>query len=236
MSSHNNENESGYNAWSEFYDSYPNPTVALDDLTFPQVYAEVHRQNVLEIGCGTGRHTLRLLAAENKVTGIDISEGMLARLRTKAGNPSLHLIHGDFLSENLPNGPFDSILASLVLEHIPELDRFFSTSQKALKRNGRLYLSEIHPDRTSNGIFAHFKKPDGSEVHLKSLPHTFSAVSAAATSNGFKMKSNLTIKGNQELTDLNGSGGLKRDQSWREVSPMVQRFLSGFEGPVFFKI
>lgn len=216
MSSYNNKNESGYNAWSEFYDSYPNPTVALDDLTFPQVYAEVRRQNVLEIGCGTGRHTLRLLAAENNVTGIDISEGMLSQLRIKTDSPSLHLIHGDFLSKDIPNGPFDSILASLVLEHISELDGFFSTSKKELKRNGNLFLSEIHPDRTSNGIFAHFKKPDGSEVHLKSMPHKSSAISAAATKNGFKVNSNLTIKGNQELADLN--------PKWRKHFdlPMIQ--------------
>lgn len=67
------ENQSGYNCWSEFYDSYPNPTVAIDDIYFPPFYSQIKNQSVLEIGCGTGRHTRRLLASNNHVTGVDIS-------------------------------------------------------------------------------------------------------------------------------------------------------------------
>jgi len=216
VSSENNENKNGYNVWSEFYDSYPNPTVALDDLTFPQVYAEICNKNVLEIGCGTGRHTLRLLAAENNVTGIDISEGMLAKLRGKTSSPKLHLINGDFLSEHIPNGPFDLILASLVLEHFQDLDRFFEASRRVLNESGQLYVSEIHPARTSTGVFAHFKKSDGSEVHLKSWPHSAEAIAEAADRSGLKVQRALTVNGSQELANLNAK--------WQKHvgTPMIQ--------------
>ena len=35
------------------------------------------KEEVLEIGCGTGRHTRRLVEQGNSVTGLDLSEGML---------------------------------------------------------------------------------------------------------------------------------------------------------------
>lgn len=77
------KNIQGYNDWSNFYDEYPNPTVAIDELSFPQVYSEIIGQKVLEIGCGTGRHTRRLIGAGHSVVALDISEGMLAKARKK---------------------------------------------------------------------------------------------------------------------------------------------------------
>ena len=50
-------------------------------------YSEIAREtggNVLEIGCGTGRVAFALLEGAAKVTGIDLSEGMLAIARRKA--------------------------------------------------------------------------------------------------------------------------------------------------------
>jgi 2-polyprenyl-3-methyl-5-hydroxy-6-metoxy-1,4-benzoquinol methylase len=39
---------------------------------------------ILDIGCGTGRHSIELALRGYSVTGIDLSEGMLARARQKA--------------------------------------------------------------------------------------------------------------------------------------------------------
>lgn len=203
MAFQNKENEIGYNAWSSFYDSYPNPTIAIDEMAFPQVYANIHNQNVLEIGCGTGRHTVRLLNADNTVTGIDLSEGMLSKLKEKIRGRNVTLINGDFLTTSLPNNAFDSIVMSLVLEHILDLNVFFSSARRALKSQGHVYISEIHPARTASGVFAHFKTEDGSEVHLKSAAHRSDEISQTAIQNGFMVKSMLSIMGNEALAHLN---------------------------------
>lgn|GEM_PF-1885793 len=34
-------NQAGYNTWSSFYDTYPNPTVAADELAFPACWSHV---------------------------------------------------------------------------------------------------------------------------------------------------------------------------------------------------
>jgi SAM-dependent methyltransferase len=46
-------------------------------------------RDILDLGCGTGSHTLPLAEREHRVTGVDRSPGMLAQARTKAANAAL---------------------------------------------------------------------------------------------------------------------------------------------------
>jgi len=52
---------------------------------------------VLDIGCGTGRHAVELAKRGLRVTGVDISEGMLseARKAADAAGVALDLVHSD---------------------------------------------------------------------------------------------------------------------------------------------
>ena len=44
---------------------------------------------ILDVGCGTGRHTIELSRRGYNVTGIDLSESQLARAKEKAENNNL---------------------------------------------------------------------------------------------------------------------------------------------------
>ena len=148
---------SAYDRWSVFYDQEPNPTVAVDEAHFPGVWRRLAGQRVLEVGCGTGRHTLKLARQGNEVVGIDLSPGMLAvARRTLRGHP-VRLIHADFMTfGELAEEDFDAVVASLVLEHIEDTAGFFRRAARVLRRPGRLYLSEIHPLRAATGSQARF--------------------------------------------------------------------------------
>lgn len=197
------KNQTGYNSWSSFYDTYPNPTVAIDELFFPQYWKHLTNFDVLEIGCGTGRHTRKLLTQNNHVTGIDISGGMLEVAKGKLPQENLQLLHGDFLTYDLPREQFDAAICSLVIEHISDLHLFFEKVRSCLKPGGSLYLSEIHPVRTSQGIMAHFKNDDGEETHLQSHPHTEKDFEVAAAHAHFEIAQNATVVGNEQLAQLN---------------------------------
>ncbi len=103
-------NQAGYNTWSSFYDTYPNPTVAADELAFPAFWNHVRNKTVLEIGCGTGRHTQKLLRQNNKVTGIDISEGMLEVAKKKLPAENLTLFNADYMTHDFAADCFDVIV------------------------------------------------------------------------------------------------------------------------------
>ena len=196
-------NITGYNKWSDFYDSYPNPTLAIDDLSFPKFYSGIRNKRVLEIGCGTGRHTKRLIELKNTVVGVDISAGMLKKARQKINNPNVFFIEGDILNVKIPNAPFDSIVMSLVLEHILDLNRFFNRSAELLKAGGSFLFSEIHPERTKAGTMAHFKQTNGDEFYLESRPHTELEIRNAASKCGFEIELMQSITGVNELIKMN---------------------------------
>lgn len=208
------DNQTGYNTWASFYDEYPNPTVAIDELSFPQVYSHETKKRALEIGCGTGRHTLRLLKNTNHVTAIDISEGMLEKAKQKTSQyPEIHFLLGDFLTTEFEGPEFDFIVMSLVLEHIANLTSFFKKAQSLVKEGGHFYFSEIHPKR---GVLAHFKTPSGEEIYLSSSPHTEEEIFSSATTNGFTVQEVRSVFGSSEL--------VKQNSKWAkyENTPMIQ--------------
>jgi 2-polyprenyl-3-methyl-5-hydroxy-6-metoxy-1,4-benzoquinol methylase len=114
------------------------------------------RYRILDIGCGTGRHSLELARRGYSVTGIDLSESQLQRARKKAGKEELAV---RFLKRDARhlrfNAEFD--LAIMICEGafpLMETDEMnyliLQGAAKALKRNGRLIFT------TLNGLFPLF--------------------------------------------------------------------------------
>lgn len=211
-------NSIGYDRWSSLYDTYPNPTVAIDDLAFPALWAHLTGKQVLEIGCGTGRHTQKLLAAGNTVVGLDLSAGMLAVARSKLPDTRLTLVHADFMTyDGLPQRQFEAALSSLVVEHIRDLPRFFARVAQALKPGGEFFLSEIHPHRAAKGILAHFKDVRTQEVvHLDSHAHGSEQLEAAAQAARLTLLRKEDVFGNETLAAI--------QPSWSRYlgQPMIQ--------------
>ena len=198
-------NRSGYDRWAQAYDGYVNSTVATDDLYFPPLWADVTGMKVVEIGCGTGRHTLRLVQQGNQVTAIDLSAGMLKIAREKlAGFENVRFIEADFMVDDLGLLDFDMALTALVLEHIADLEVFFGAVSHALKPGGAFYMSEIHPDRIAGGTQANFIDPENGEaVRLTSFAHSAADIEAKALATGLSLRHRADIIGGDDLVALN---------------------------------
>jgi 2-polyprenyl-3-methyl-5-hydroxy-6-metoxy-1,4-benzoquinol methylase len=198
-------NRAGYDRWADIYDSYSNSTVATDDLHFPSLWAHVRKVNVLEIGCGTGRHTLRLAMADNTIVALDMSPGMLKVARQKlAEYPNVRLVEADFMTGGHGSLNFDAVVTALVLEHIADLPAFFLRVQEALAPRGTFFLSEIHPQRIAAGTQANFIDAEtGDKIVLSSFAHKESDIQNAALQAGLLLRNQLDIVGDEELASVN---------------------------------
>jgi len=59
---------------------------------------------IIDVGCGTGRHSIELTKRGYLMTGIDLSESLLEKARAKANQNSLQI---EFLVHDARNLPFD---------------------------------------------------------------------------------------------------------------------------------
>lgn len=106
---------------------------------------------VLDVGCGAGNYTLKLLERLPglDVTLIDLSEPMLERAGervTAAGARNVERLQGDVRDLELGEERFDVILAAAVLHHLrtdEEWRSVFTALYRSLKPGGSLWISDL---------------------------------------------------------------------------------------------
>ncbi|ALG14995.1 class I SAM-dependent methyltransferase [Kibdelosporangium phytohabitans] len=97
--------------------------------------------DVLEVAVGTGLN-LPLYPADVRLTGIDLSAGMLdiaERRATDLGRP-VTLLHGDAHALPFDDGSFDTVVCTLGLCAIPDHVRAVGEMVRVLRSGGRLVL------------------------------------------------------------------------------------------------
>lgn len=179
----------GYDRWASVYDHDGNPLQGLEGPAVRAAVGDVCGLDVLDLGCGTGRHALWLAAAGARVTAVDFSEGMLAEARRKPAAEAIRFVVHD-LHQPLPfaEAAFDLIVSGLVLEHLQELEPFFAEAQRVLKPAGRAVVSAMHPAMFLRGTQARFTDPvTGEIVQPGSVPHSISAFVMGAVRAGFEL-------------------------------------------------
>ncbi len=179
----------GYDRWASIYDHDANPLQALEGPIVRSALGDVRGLIALDLGCGTGRHALWLAASGAIVTALDFSPGMLALARRKPGSDAIRFLEHD-LHNPLPldSDSFDLLVSGLVLEHIVDLDPFFTEARRVLRSGGRAVISAMHPAMFLRGAQARFTDPtSGQIVQPGSIPHSISAFILAAVSAGFTL-------------------------------------------------
>ena len=179
----------GYDRWAAIYDAEDNPLVALEEPQVALLLGDVAGLSVADVGCGTGRHALRLAAAGALVSALDFSEEMLNKARAKSGSAAITWIRHD-LAEPLPlaNGAFDRVVCGLVLEHIADVRTLFSELRRICRADGFLVISAMHPAMMLRGITARFTDPaTGRETRPHSHAHQISDFVMAAVHAGLML-------------------------------------------------
>jgi len=180
----------GYDRWSEIYDEEDNPLIVLEERYLPDLLGDVRGLDLVDLGCGTGRHAVRIAAAGARVTAVDFSEGMVAKARSKPGWNSVRFVAHD-LTQRLPfpDRSFHRVLACLVLDHIGDLAGFFSECRRVCRPDGFVLVSGFHPALMLRGIQARFIEPTtGRDVRPASYAHQISDYVMGAVRSGLTLE------------------------------------------------
>jgi tRNA (cmo5U34)-methyltransferase len=110
-----------------------------------------HARHVLDVGCGAGNYTLKLLEGlpNLDVTLIDLSKPMLERARERvrrATSGNITTVQGDIREVELPKARFDIVLAAAVLHHLradSEWRNVFAAFHRALRPGGSLWVFDL---------------------------------------------------------------------------------------------
>lgn len=102
--------------------------------------------HVLDLGCGTGLELQEyyLLNPSAMVTGIDLSQGMLAELKRKFANKDITLMLGSYFDVPFGEEVFDAAVSVESLHHFTkgEKIKLYSKLHKALKDKGYFILTD----------------------------------------------------------------------------------------------
>ncbi|HKP62923.1 MAG TPA: methyltransferase domain-containing protein [Polyangiales bacterium] len=97
--------------------------------------------DVLELACGTGLWTQRLVETASSVTAVDASAEVLAISRARLDADAVQFVQAD-LFEWKPSKRYDLIFFASWLSHVPPslFDAFWSLVESSLKPEGRVFL------------------------------------------------------------------------------------------------
>jgi ubiquinone/menaquinone biosynthesis C-methylase UbiE len=177
-----------YNLWSQNYDRFDNPMLAMVDHAFALDPLNLKGRKVIELGCGTGRNIERLFAAgATSYVGLDQSPGMLTSAQSK--HPDATFLSAD-IQARLPlnDGCAEFVLTTLVFEHLQRLQSTLFETYRVLSPGGALRILEIHSDLWNRGTKAHFQHND-TEIELPSYPHNANDWKDALSKAGFQFVS-----------------------------------------------
>lgn len=150
--------------------------------------------DVLEVAIGTGLN-LPFYPPGTTLTGIDISDKMLEAARARADElgRTVDLRKGDAHRLPFEDGSFDTVVCTLSMCAIPDVDRAMREIHRVLRPGGRFVCLDhvVSPNwllRTIQGVIERFSVPSAGE-HLRRRPIE------NVRSTGFAIKESDRIKG-----------------------------------------
>jgi 2-polyprenyl-3-methyl-5-hydroxy-6-metoxy-1,4-benzoquinol methylase len=146
--------ESLFENYAQKYDNevYVHGTAGECDFIEREINLDKSRK-LLDVGCGTGRHSIEMTKRGYSVTGIDLSESQLARAREKAEAAHLKIVFSKQDARNLPfDKEFDAAImlceGGFPLMETDEMNfEILKSVTKSLRQHGKFIFT------TLNGLF-----------------------------------------------------------------------------------
>ncbi|MFD2863892.1 class I SAM-dependent methyltransferase [Mucilaginibacter antarcticus] len=137
--------------------------LTMDLCTEAAKYVNPHATHLLDIGCGAGNYTLKMLSkvCNLNCTLNDLSMPMLERAKQRVSaetNGEVTIIQQDMRDLDLPDNHFDIILAAATFHHLrseADWENVFTKMYNTLKPGGSFWISDLiaHNAEPLNRLF-----------------------------------------------------------------------------------
>lgn len=148
---YSNQNTPGYDryfSYAKTIKSHNNPIKFLSDeeSTYFPIYQSIKdysvKLNILEVGCGYGYLTYALNCMGHITTGIDISDVAIQFAKSNFGD----FYHLASLNNFFTKDKFDIIVATELIEHLPDQNEFIKLCDQYLNEKGRIIITTPNRD------------------------------------------------------------------------------------------
>lgn len=136
---------------------------------FESFLGDVAGLDVIDFGCGEGTNTRRLARAGARITGIDLSSGMIAKAQAAETSDPLGIVyHVGSFSDPTPfeHGSYDRVISTLALMDGPDLPGAMREAYRLLRPGGELAFSVLHPCHVTSGRLRWLTSEGGSTSGL----------------------------------------------------------------------
>jgi len=113
-----------------------NANIHYNALVDAEVPPGAHR--ALDVGCGDGFLAARLAQRIPEVTALDVDAPVLARAAARFSDSSVHWLHGDVMTAELPS--FDAVVSNAALHHIDDTRAALARLSGLVTRGGTLIV------------------------------------------------------------------------------------------------
>lgn len=164
-------------AWNRNAETWADSVRAGFDLyrehyTFPaflKFLPPIEGLEVIDLGCGEGTNTRRFAGLGARMTGLDLSEAMIARARVAEAEAPLGIryeVCSYSRMDAIADGSFDAALSTMALMDGPDFAGAMREAHRVLRPGGRLCFSILHPCFITP-VTQWLKTPEGSSEALK---------------------------------------------------------------------
>ncbi|AXC13033.1 Putative methyltransferase [Acidisarcina polymorpha] len=177
-----------FDRWAEVYDAQSNPLLKLEERCTLPLLPPLGGQDVLDVGCGTGRWLTRLEAlGPASLKGIDCSATMLQRAREKVHpTTTLELNENSALPED--DALRSIVLASFVLSYVDDLQQFARECARILRPHGWLLISDMHPATAVERGWTRSFHADGERIEIAAHSRSIDEIVSVFQLHGFELE------------------------------------------------
>jgi cytosine/adenosine deaminase-related metal-dependent hydrolase/ubiquinone/menaquinone biosynthesis C-methylase UbiE len=177
-----------FDLWAQVYDAQSNPLLMLEERCVTPLLPPLGGEDVLDVGCGTGRWLTKLEALEPaSLTGTDCSTTMLERAQAKVLSTT-KLEYGQCSVLPGEDGSRSFVLASFIISYLDDLQGFALECARVLRPDGWLLASDMHPVTAAERGWTRSFNLDGNKIEIAAHSRSIDEIVSSFQHHGFDVR------------------------------------------------